>query len=215
VREAVREEAMAAGFTATKFLDCTAWQTLARRKPTLRRQGCPDSLDHMWGVNYRGKRPTPEGWSDQEVALRIVVYKASDLALDPIPSVVKRDLDGLADDYDERAEVLRGIAEDIEGNGDLLVDAHVANLEAAARYCEERAHGLRFAMLDTPGLVTRRNQGNQRARGYCALLAEKVRVIYGATLRRTVATITTCALNLPVPLTVQTIRDWIPDRDVS
>ena len=213
MQSAVREEAAAEGCTAAMFVDCPAWKTLARCAPVLSREKLDDFRCIMLDHRHHLAEAAPEEWSDKEIALRTVVGVAASLIKDCPRSLTEAKLEAEVETRREYAAQLRAIAENLWPP--VLKESHAANLEAAARDCEAFVAKYIEMQRSTPGLVTRRNQSDPRVRGYCVELAETMRIIYGTTLRGTLATIATCALGLRVPLTARTIRDWIPDRGVS
>jgi hypothetical protein len=196
VDAAVREEATRQGYTTPAFLNCSAWQTLARRKPILDRKRASDrgpSLARMWAGKEEGEAP-PQEWSDQEIAVRVVVREAIYYTRTGFRTYTKKEVAEEANTLLRYAEQLRAIAESIRRQEG---DAHAANLEQAARYCEKQAEWDE----DDPERIeiralflTKRRQGDPHVRGYCAMLADTIRLIYGLTMRGCVAKIANCAL---------------------
>jgi hypothetical protein len=175
------------------------WRQLGKRSPAIARP----QLIELWSRWHQGEEPD-EKWSDQDIALQVVLLEAFFLLLLDARTITDADAKKLVAASWHEAVRLRAEAAIIKEH---TGEAYAKDLEVAAEWAE--LDSLYEPWLDDvdPRLRVRRHQGPPRVRPYCILLSDVTRLLYGDVLRRTVAAIATAALDHRV--SPANIRYWV------
>jgi hypothetical protein len=158
-----------------------------------------------WAYYHRDVELGDAKWSDSELALRAVYCHAVYYAANRVSSLAKADIDKEVEEHRQRANRLRKESARMRGGEGSEGSHHASALDEAAAYCDEQADLMYFF---NRGLITKRHQGDPEIRGYCMMLVDEMRRVYGHEMRGSVAAIANSVFALRT-LTDQRIRDWI------